>query len=239
MAEPQPRSFTEVTFVEAAARRARVDLVIKPVTAGGEKRLISHFLGIAGPGRLALAPPHTVRGKKVFLPVDWQVGMSFELADLWFQATTTVLEHSMFQQFAMRRVDALIVKQPAKVISSRSRREKPRQQVDPAKPFLATIWSADDMADTKHEPLQVGRLHDWTEDGLGVRLAEPLALPVGQRVIIRLDRALKGECIFLWGAFRHCTSVESGIWLTGFGEVTNVKPGEAVRLMEFLSASPD
>jgi hypothetical protein len=239
MAEPGPRSFTEVTLVEAAARRARVDLVIKPVTPGGDRRLISRFLGIPGAGRLALAPPQTVRGKKVFLPVDWQVGMSFDLADIWFQATTNVLEYGMFQQYATRRVDALIVKQPTKLISSRNRRQRPREQVDPAKPFLAAIWSAEDVADTKHKPLQVGRLHDWTEGGLGVRLAEPLALGVGERVIVRLDRALTGESVFVWGTFRHCTPTETGIWLAGFGEATNVRPGEAVSLMEFLSASSD
>ena len=238
MAEPGPRSFTEVTFVEAAARRARVDLVIKPVTPGGDKRLTSRFLGLAGPERLALDPPKTVKGKKVFIPVDWLVGMSFELADIWFQATATVLEHYMFQQFTTRRVDALIVKQPTKVISSPNRRETPRRQVDPAKPFLATVWVAEDMADTKHKSLVVGRLCDWTGDGLGVRLAKPLALDVGVRVIVRLDRAVTGECIFLWGTFRHCTSAGDGTWLAGFAEVTNVGPGEAVGLMEFLAASP-
>jgi len=72
-----------------------------------------------------------------------------------------------------------------------------------------------------------------------VRLAEPLTLPVGQRVIIRLDRALTGECIFLWGTFRHCTPAEDGIWVAGFGEARNVGPGEAVSLMEFLSTSSD
>jgi hypothetical protein len=239
MTKRQTSSFSEVTFIEAAARRARVDLVLAPVTPGGPTRLISYFLGLSGAERIALATPQTVKGKKVFIPVGWRLGLSFEFGCFWFQATTTVVEHSLFQRFAIRRVDALIVEQPPKLLSSPNRRDRPRQEADPAKPFLATIWSAQDVENTKHEPLEVGRLHDWSEAGLGVSLAKPLALGVGERAIIRLDRAVTEECIFVWATLRHCTSAEGGIWLAGFGDTRNVGPGEAVGLMKFMASAHD
>jgi len=237
MAKAQARSFSEITFIEAAARRTRVGLVLTPVTPGGPKRLISHFLGIAGEGRLVLATPETIKGKKVFVPPGWRVGLAFELGGFWFQAATDVLEHGMFQRYAIRRVDALIVRQPERLKSSPNRRDRPRQQADPTKPFLATIWSEEDVEQTRHDPLGVGRLQDWSETGLGVNLAKPLTLAAGRRAIIRLDRAVTEECLFVWGTLRHCTPADGGIYLAGFGDVRNVGPGEAVSLMEFMALS--
>ena len=239
MTKHEPRSFSEVTFIEAAARRLPAVLVISPVRPGGERRLMSRFLGMAGAGRLALAPPENAKGEKVFLPMGWQVGLSFELGDIWFQATTTVLEHSMFAQFPTKRVDAVVVAQPRKVLST-NRRQAPRHRADPAKPFSATIWPGAYAGNDQLQPLQAGKLYDWSREGLGVVLARPLELESGERAVIRMERARTDECIVVWATLRHCNTLEdTDQWLAGFCDVAPVGPGEAVELMAFMAASWD
>ena len=206
-----------------------------PVVADGDRRLISHFLGLEDPCRVILAPPKTGNGKKVFLPVGWELGMSFDLANVWFQATTTVLEHCMFRQSPSQRVDALAVKQPQQLLSA-NRRSTPRRRADPARPFTATIWSAQRVADTKLAPLQVGMLQDWSAAGLGARLWRPLDLAPGDRAVICLDSVAGEDSVFLWGVLRHCTATEDGCWLAGFGDLTDMRPGEALDLMSLLAA---
>ena len=221
--------------MEAAARRARVDLVLAPVVPGGDRRLISRFLGIEPSGRIVLAIPETPKGQRVFLPIGWRLGMSFELANIWFQAPTTVVEHRMFQQFAARRVDALSVAHPKELLSA-NRRSSPRSRVDPSKPFTVTIWSAHRTADEHLAPIQVGRLQDWSDIGLGVKLTGQLPVEPGTRLILCLERAATNECVFVWGRLTHCTAADDG-WLAGFGDVTNMGPGEAVELMAFMAAA--
>ena len=235
MPEPQTRPLAEVTFIEAVARHARVDLILSPVVADGERRLISHFLGREAPSRLILAPPKKADGQKVFVPVGWDLGMSFDLANVWFQATTTVLEHCMFRQSASHRVDALAVEHPTQRLSA-TRRGAPRRCADPARPFTAIIWSAERVVDARLSPLQVGMLQDWSATGLGARLRHPLGLAPGDRAIICLERVTGEESIFLWGVLRHCTATDDGYWLAGFGDLTDMRPGEAVDLMSFLAA---
>jgi len=235
MAEPQTKSFAEVTLIEAVARHARVDLILSPVVPDGERRLISHFLGLEAPSRLILAPPKKADGQKVFVPVGWDLGMSFDLANIWFQATTTVLEHCMFRQSAFHRVDALAVEQPIQLLST-NRRSAPRRRVDPARPFTAIIWSAERAIDANLSPIQVGMLQDWSATGLGVRLRHPLDVAPGYRAIICLERVTGEESVFLWGVLRHCTATGDGYWLAGFADLTDMRPGEAVDLMSFLAA---
>jgi len=236
MARRQPRSFTEVTFIEATARRLPVVLMLDPVVPKGPRRLSSRFLGMEGTGRIALAPPVDIAGGKAFLPVGWNLGMSFELGDTWFQARTTVVGHVMYPQFPTRRVDALVVEQPEKVLS-RNRRKAPRHKTDPARPFAATIWSAGRKDGEALAALHAGRLYDWSEFGLGVLLGEPASLDVGEQGVIRLERASTDECTLLRGMLRHCTSVEAGRWLAGFGNVESVPPGEMVDLMAFIAGA--
>lgn len=236
MNEGKPRSFAEVAFLEAIARRVRVDVIVSAIVSREDRRLVSHFLGVEGQGRIALAPPETIRGKKVYIPVDSGIGMSFELEDSWFQGTTTVLEHSMFRQSPTRRIDALIVEQPGELLSS-NRRRKPRRKVDPSRPVLATIWPAAHVSEPKLEPLGTGSVYDWSETGLGIMLPKPLDVDVGRKVVIVMYTTRKDERIFVWGVLKHCSLREGGKWLAGFGEVTNVRAGEAVDFVEFLSTS--
>ena len=228
MPERQSKSFEEITFIEAAARHARVDLVLDSVVPEGERRLISRFLGIENPRRIILAPPMTARDKKVFLPPGWRVGMSFDLAEKWFQATTTVIEYCMFQQSVTRRVDAMAVEQPTKLLANR--RSAPRYRIAPSRQFYAKIWSAERLADEKLAPLHTGKLQDWSEAGLGVRLREPAGLTTG------LENDAGTDSLFLRGVLRHCTPLGDGCWLAGFGEIADLRPGEAPDLMNFLAA---
>lgn len=234
MPEQQSKSFEEITFIEAAARHARADLVLDSVVPEGERRLISRFLGIENPRRIILAPPVTAEGKKVFLPAGWQVGMSFDLANVWFQATTTVIEYCMFQQSPTRRVDALAVEQPTKLISA-NRRSAPRYRTVQARQFFAKIWSADRLTDEKLDPLHAGKLQDWSQAGLGVRLREPANLTTGLGAVICLEDDAGTDSLFLRGVLRHCTPLGDGCWLAGFGEVADLRPGEALDLMNFLA----
>jgi hypothetical protein len=236
MPQRQSKSFAEVTFIEAAARRLRVDLILTSVLPKGERRLISRFLGLDSPRRIILAPPETAGGKKVFVPAGWVMGMSFDLANVWFQATTTVLEHCMFQQSPTRRVDALAVEQPNKLLSA-NRRGSPRQQVDAGRTVFATIWSAQRVTDEDLATLAAGRLQDWSPTGLGVRLGQPLDLATGQGAVICLENPADNGSIFLRGLLRHCTPLGDGNWLAGFGDVAELRPGEALSLMSFLASA--
>ena len=137
----EPKTFTETAIQEAAARRTRVDLVIAPVTPHTPSRLISRFLGMDEAGDMVLAVPEARPGDKVFLPAGWQVGLAFELADLWMQSRTTVVGHCQFAIHATRRIDALAVAPPARILSCNERR-KPRHHADPLKPVQATVSSS-------------------------------------------------------------------------------------------------
>jgi hypothetical protein len=236
MANSQAKSFAEVAFLEAVARRVRVDLVIDPVVPGGERRLISRFLGMAGSGRLALVPPQSARGLKVYIPDNEQVGLSFEIENIWCQARSLVLEHAMFQQSPVLRVDTLIVEQPRQLVSS-NRRVAARHKLDPGVLHTATIWSAERITNEKFAPLARGRLSDWSETGLGVRVDGPLTLPIGEKVVILLEPAGTENRIYLQGVLQHCTPVEGGTWQAGVGNVSPLRPGDATGLMEFLAAS--
>ena len=238
MNKSKAKSFTEVTFIEAIARHVRISLTAPEYLPGEENRLASYFLGIVGDGRIALAPPTSAEGEKVFLPVDCQLKMSFSLEDMWLQAATTVLEHGMHRRLPTRRGDALIVRQPTELLTT-NRRGRPRKTVDPTTVFLATIWPPQRDLDTKLKPLQTGRVNDWSEGGLGILLTSKLELEISQMIIIGLDGPKNSERIFLWADLKHCTLCKTDVWLAGFGNLTNVRAGEAVNLMEFLSSTPD
>ena len=235
----KPKSFNEVTFSEAIARRVRVDMAL-PATDGGEDdvQVVSQFLGIDGPGRLAMATPETLIGKKVFVSEGTGVNISFGLEDVCFRADTRVIEHSMFRRTRTRRVDALIVQQPDKLVMT-NRRRHPRYRVDQSKVFLVTIWAGEDVSDIDAQPEGLaGRIQDWSQEGLGIMLEGRPAGEPGKKFILALDFTNRQERLFLWGVLRHCTAVDGGAWRAGFGDVTGVRAGEAVNLMELLANSP-
>jgi hypothetical protein len=235
MPERPEKSFAEVIFIEAAARRLRVDLVMSPVVPGGEARLISRFVGIENPGRVILEPPVTAGGQKIFIPDGWSLGMSFDLANVWFQAPTKVLDHCMFHLSPTHRIDALAVDLPARLMSS-NRRNSPRHEIAPDRAAFARIWSSERIDDEHLAPLTSGRLADWSSAGLGVRVSEPPDLATGQGAVICIE-APGGESVFMRGMLCHCTSLGDGNWMVGFGEIAGLKPGEAINLMSLL-ASP-
>lgn len=237
MNKSKAKSFADVTFIEAIARHVHVSLTAAEYLPGEKNRLTSHFLGIPGDGRIALTPPLSIDGEKVFLPVDCQLEMSFSLAGMWFRAATIVLEHGMHRQLPTKKVDALIVQQPTELLTA-NRRGRPRRTVDPTKVFLATIWPSQHDLDAKLKPLQIAKVHDWSEEGLGIMLTGNLELEIGQLVIIALDGPKDSERIFLWATLKHCTLCKTDVWLAGFADLTNVRAGEAVNLMEFLSTTP-
>jgi len=235
MSEFESKSFAEVTLIEAAARRLRADLVMKPVTPDGETRLISRFIGVESPQRVILAPPVTARGRKVFVPDDWELGISFDLANVWFQAATRVIEHCLFYRSPTTRIDALAVAMPAN-LHSRNRRQSPRHDPPTDAATFATIWPVDRIEDENLAPLAKGRLQDFSATGLGVRLGEPIDLPTGMSAVICLETSSGNESAFLRGILRHCSPLGDGNWVVGFGDITGLEPGEAINLMTLLAA---
>ncbi len=249
MPKHEAKSFSQVSFLEAVARRVRVDLVLKPVAPGTDKRLVSQFLGTQEPSGIVLATPRTVvtirrtkggertrRGEKVFVPVGWDIGMSFELRGLWLQARTTVSGHSLFPLYPTRRVDAILVRQPERVLVS-DRRQESRHTVDPTIPVWATLWSAEGLESGDFSSSQAGWLADRSEIGLGIKLSTIPQLTDGENVAIHLEIGRGQECLICRGVIKHITAHSQGSWIVGIGEVTYLEPGgEALRLTEFLAA---
>ena len=238
MNKNKAKSFAEVTFIEAIARHVHVDMAATEYLPKEENRLSSHFIGIAGQGQIAMTPPLSIQGEKVFLPVECKLVISFSLADMWFRAETKVLEHRMLNQLPTKKVDALIVSQPTELLTA-NRRRKQRKRLDQDKVFLATLWPSQHDLDEKLKPLHTAKVHDWSEDGLGIMLGNKVKLDIGQKVIIALDGPKGSEHIFLWATLKHSTLCKTDVWLAGFGDLTSVRAGEAVNLMEFISATPE
>ena len=231
------RSFAEVTILEAVARRVRADLVLKPVRPKTDRRLLSRFLGTRNEAGLVLATPQTPKGEKVLIPVGWSLGLSFELAGMWVQACTSVLERCLFSVYPTRRVDGLVVQWPEEVLTA-NRRRRPRLEVDPSRPFAVTLWQVEDLNRGNFAPLQEGQLTNWSDGGLGIKLARALDLDLGTRLAIRLQRGKTGECLMVWGVLKHCSIDAAGSWVAGFGDVVDIAPGEAVELIESLAGLP-
>ena len=118
---PDHKTFARVAIEQAAANAVRVDLVLDAVTPHTDTRLISRALGLC-PDGLALATPASANGRKVYLPGDWELGLSFELGRLWFQARTVVLRHTFFDCGRGCRADAVLVRSPDRLTSCNRRR---------------------------------------------------------------------------------------------------------------------
>lgn len=231
----QTPSFSEIAVIEAITRRLRVDLVLKPVTPGSDKRLISTFLGTSGEEQIVLAVPRTPRGAKVFVPDEWEVGLSFGLGGLWLQARSQVVGRCQFALQPTRRADAILVRRPARILSA-NRRRVPRHPTNSTRPVAAMAWAADVIAATDSAAPQVGRLMNWSEEGLAIRFFGPPSLNDGDKAIVRLHLSKTEECPILQGVVRHSTSEGNNCWVVGLGDVSDVRPGEAVDLIEMLGA---
>ena len=78
---------------------------------------------------------------------------------------------------------------------------------------------------------------DYSVGGLGIKADAPLPMKIGQQVVIQLRTARQRDCLILRGQLRHCTPCEDGAWRAGFGDVTEVEPGQPHSLIEFLASS--
>jgi len=232
MMEQQRREFSATSFVEAVARRARVDLVLKPVTPSSERRLISRFLGLHGGDGLVLAVPQA-KGRKVFVPTGWDLGMLFPVGGFALQARTTVLGHCQFRLRPSRRVDAIIIQRPSEILAI-NRRKHPRHDVDLSRPVRASLWVADRLAGGQASPTQVGQLRNWSEGGLGIEFPAELACDAGTETILRLEEPGSDQCRILRGVLAHCTQMSVSRWLAGFANVAELCPGEASRMIRSL-----
>ena len=229
------KSFAETAIVEAVTRRARIDLVLKPVTPGTDTRLISRFLGLRGDD-VVLEVPRTRTGGKVFVPEGWTLGIAFEQEGLWLQARGVVTGHCLFGQHGRSRADALVIQRTGMILAF-NRRRKSRDGLDPGKPIVATVWATARIESGEPAPAQVGRLTNWSESGMGIRLPGPLCAGAGAEVIIRLHVGKADEYPIFRGIVKHCTEDAPDSWILGLGDVLDVGPGEAVSWMEVLAAA--
>ena len=216
----EARSFAQTTIAEAVARHARVDLVLKPVTPGTDQRLISRFLGTQGDD-LVLDTPWKGNNDRVFVPVGWDIGMAFESANLWVQTRTEILGHCLFLMDTPQRVDGLIVRRPAKILSTRPGR-KPRHRVHPATPVAATVWPAKSLQDADDKSAHRGQLVNWSQGGLCIALHERPRFVVGAKLLIRLQTFVVGHRPILQGTVVHYSVNKQGLWQVGFGSVREV-----------------
>lgn len=218
----EPRTFTETAVREAAARRTRVDLVLDPVTPGTDGRLISRLIGIDADGNLILDVPRTSSGNKVFVPAGWRLGLAFELADMWMQSRSVVVGHAQFPVRPARRVDALVVGRPERIISCNQRR-RPRHKSDALKPVSAMIQAARDLErQGAPGPCLTAQLRDWSEGGLGLQLTGGHNLRIGLAVLVRVRiPGLTRESLFR-GRIKHVTALGPEVSLIGVGDVREV-----------------
>lgn len=221
------KTFTETAVWEAATRRTRVDLVLDPVTPGTDSRLISRLLGLDDEGNIVLDVPKTSRDKKVFIPAGWQIGLAFELADLWMQSRSVVIGHCQYHLHPTRRIDALTVERPERIISCNERR-KPRHRTAGA--VSATVLAT--YGPDGHGPLPsdlVGRLRNWSEDGMGLEFTDAHDLQLNCQLVIQVRIPALERASLFRGMVKHVTELAPGLSLVGIGEVEEALHSQAVQ----------
>lgn len=239
MSQRQKKSFSEVAFVEAVARQATAFLLIRPIRPGAETCLRSRFLSINEDGHLVMATPwgrHAER--KVFLPIGWDVSIRFPVGDFILQARTKVLGHCQFLSQANRRVDAFLAERAGRVVAMNERRQ-PRQDVDVSRGVVVSVWPAEELTAGKPLKPRVGFLANVSPGGMGVRFRHEVGLTVGARVIIRVEDRAVEACTIHRAEVKHCTIGDAGEYLTGFGDVTELGPGQDLPVMESLASGQD
>ena len=227
-------SFAEVAFHEAAARKVRLNLLIKPVREDDQRQLASRFLAMADRSHAVLATPTKPNGDKVFLPLGWQLGMGFAVGNLFIQARASVEAHTQHPVYPGRKVDALVIRCPQKVTSI-TRRQEVRYDVDDPHLTSASVWLEQELLEGLHEIHREGRVLNWSESGFGIHLPAPVPFEPGAAVVLRVEGLRGTGCTFYRGAFRHCSAHHGGGFLIGFGEVSEITPGQCYPIMETLS----
>jgi hypothetical protein len=231
------RSFTDVSLTEAVARRVQVMLMVKPVRPSGPSRLYSRLLGAFDDGRLVLDVP-VYEDRKVFLPVGWDLGISFALGSFCLQARSEVLEHCLYPIHPTRRVDALVAQRPER-FARVDRRRHPRKRLDPATCVLVSFWPMTELTEGIAAPAVTGRLVDCSPDGLGVRLEEDPKMAAGTEVLVRLEQTGADQSPIMKAVLKHVSEDVVGLYLAGFGELAEVNPGEGTNLIESILRRPE
>jgi hypothetical protein len=226
--------FEEVVFHEAAARRVRVNLLVKPVRPDDDRRLTSRVLGLSDKGELILAAPTKPCGEKIFLPAGWGLGLGLAVGNLFVQARSEVLGHCQYRLRPPRRVDAILAETPEKVVSV-TRRQEVRYDVDPSQYASAAVWLEQELLTGETQRMREGRVDNWSESGFGVKLPGPLPFEKGRRVVLRIEGLRGRTCQFYTGVLRHCTAVEGGWHLAGFGEIELLRPGQGFPLIRAIT----
>jgi len=232
------RSFAEVALAEAIARRARVDLVLKPVTPSTDKRLRSRFLGVARTGGLVLDVPVGARVRRVYLPCGWELGMAFPVGGFLLQTRTTVLDHCQFALYPTRRVDAVVVARPGRILAV-NRRKQPRYEVDPSRTVVACLWPAEALISGGRVFPRVGRLKNFSREGLGLVFPTVLPYEPGTEMVLRLEEHAREEHRLVSAVFRHSTALGDGQWLAGFSDVVELGPGQRIGIIESLAGTSE
>ncbi|MCL2700087.1 MAG: hypothetical protein FWE88_00155 [Phycisphaerae bacterium] len=222
----------EAPLLDAVARRCRVDVLARPILPGGPTRLLSHFLGQID-DHLVIAPPQTAEGDKVFLPKDWELGLSFELESVWVQGRTAVRDHMFFPLHPGRWVDGVLLPRPRELVV-RTNRRVARQRLRRNQIVIAELWTRGQAVD-ELTPHSCGRVTDFTSDSLGIYLDQDIALPAQTELVIRLQRPGDAQSLQLRAHLRHCTRQPSGAWLLGLSAVGEITPGQRPELVRFLA----
>ena len=238
MKETRSTSFSEVALVEAVARMASVYLALRPVPPSRHRRLTSRLLAFDGCGDLVLDVP-AAGEDKVFIPADWDVGLFFPVGEFMLQALTRVVGHTFHRTCSNRRVDALIVRRPERLISLNQRSEV-RQEVSQYVPV--TIWPSE-RSDSDPAlgdppllgPPRLGLLANRSPNGLGVLLQSDARIEPGTSVLVRLEDPASATADLFRAVLKHCTGQIGGGYLAGLGELAELGPGQAVELIRMLA----
>jgi hypothetical protein len=231
--KPQQKSLTDVALVEAIARQTDTLIVPQPSLPGKERRLTSRFLGTSAGGDLVLAVPME-RGKKVFISAQEPLGLIFSMQDFTFQAQTAAIDHCLYPLQPARRVDALVVRRPEKVLALKLR-QHPRWEPDLNHPIHVSLWPMQDLMSGLSSPPRKGRLMNVSVDGMGVLFESAPPYATCDQVIVRLEDARHPEQLIFLGVVKHCTGAAGGGWTTGLGDVREIGLGQVVPVMDSLA----
>ena len=235
MTTRQATSFAHASLLEAVARRTRVDLVIGPATRGGASRLISRFLLQDG-DRLVLEVPEA-NGKKVYVSAGSRMGMAFTVGSFFLQAPTIAAGICQYPLSGTRRVEVLLAEMPARIVTA-NRRQSPRYQIDPHVFVFVSAWPACGADAGAPASVRTGRVLNFSQTGLGIRLDSPLACDVGTELVVRLEQARAKEYPIYRAVLRHQTRDPEGFWLAGLSDVAPLEPGASPLIETIARAHP-
>jgi hypothetical protein len=101
----------------------------------------------------------------------------------------------------------------------------------------ATLWPWNSFESGDFAARYIAQLANWTDNGLALRLDQPVDLETGDRAAIQIQSHSRGQCPILWGRLKHCTAMPNGLWTAGFGDLADLGPGEAPDLMQYLATT--